>query len=99
MRKLRLRCPSCGEVTLATSDLFVSGLADADRVTCSFRCPECGVDHEQECDIMTGRLLLLNGAQVKRAAPAAPPLGLADLESLRELMERPDFVKLMRKAS
>jgi hypothetical protein len=70
----------------------VSGTADPDQATWSFRCPGCGDIVEQRCDAETGRLLLMSGARQKTARA---PLGLADLLSLRELLDRPDFVALM----
>ncbi|MFL6124523.1 hypothetical protein [Actinophytocola sp.] len=99
MRRLRLRCADCGEVTLPASEVSVSGTAEPGRVNCSFRCPVCGGACEQGCDVATGRLLLLGGARAKpAAAPAPPPLGLADLVLLRELLNRPDFVEIMGRA-
>lgn len=96
MRKLRLNCGDCGEVTLPASDVTVSGAAEPGRVQCSFRCPVCGGISEQACDVSAGRMLLMGGARVKQAAaPVAPPLGLADLVLLRELLNRPDFVEIM----
>jgi len=83
-------------VTLPASEVTVSGTAEPGRVSCSFRCPVCEGPSEQTCDVSTGRLLLLGGARVKPAtAPSAPPLGLADLVLLRELLNRPDFVEIM----
>jgi hypothetical protein len=99
MRRLRLRCDDCGEVTLPAGEVTVSGTAEPGRVNYSFRCPVCGGVAEQGCDVSAGRLLLLNGARAKpAAAPVAAPLGLADLVLLRELLNRPDFVDIMRKA-
>ena len=99
MRRLRLRCEDCGEVTLPANEVIVAGAAEPGRVNCSFRCPVCGGDSEQGCDVSAGRLLLMGGARPKPAAsPVAPPLGLADLVLLRELLNRPDFVEIMRKA-
>ncbi len=98
MRRLRLRCADCGEVTLPASDVTVSGAAAPGRVQCSFTCPVCGGISEQACDVQAGRLLLMGGARPKAsAAPVAPPLGLADLVLLRELLNRPDFVDIMGK--
>jgi hypothetical protein len=85
-------------VTLPASEVTVSSTAEPGRVNCSFRCPECGVDGDQHCDVSAGRLLLLGGAQVKRAKAPLPPLGLADLVLLRELLNRPDFATLMGRA-
>jgi hypothetical protein len=96
MRRLRTRCESCGEVALRASDIVVAGPAGPGQVNWSFRCPVCGVDVEQCCDTETARLLLMSGA--RPAPPEPPPLDLADLESLRELLERPDFVTLMGEA-
>lgn len=99
MRKLQMRCGACGEVSLRANDIVVSGTADPTEVICWFRCPGCAEVVERQCDVSTGRLLLMSGAQLKPAvAPVPPPLGLSDLESLRELMDRPDFVEVMRKA-
>lgn len=98
MRRLRTRCETCGEVSLRASDIVVSGTGEADQVTWWFRCPECGVGIEQRCDAETARMLLISGARAKpEAPPVAPPLALADLALLRELLARPDFVDLMRK--
>ncbi|TDV54861.1 hypothetical protein [Actinophytocola oryzae] len=98
MRRLRLRCEDCGEVTLPASDVIVSGAAEPGRVNCSFRCPVCGGASEQGCDVAAGRLLLMGGARTRPAAePVAPPIGLADLVLLRELLNRPDFVDIMAK--
>src|SRR3712207_2182754 len=91
MRRLRLRCEDCGEVTLPANHVTVSGSAEPGRVNCSFRCPVCDMDTEQGCDVSAGRLLLMGGARPKPAADrVAPPLGLADLVLLRELLNRPD---------
>ena len=92
MRRLRTRCEACGEVPLRADDILVSDTTEPDRTTWSFRCPGCGNVVEQRCDAETGRLLLMSGARQK---PAAAPLGFADLMSLRELLDRPDFVALM----
>lgn len=92
MRRLRTRCEACGEVPLRADDILVSDTAEPGRATWSFRCPGCGNVVEQHCDAETGRLLLMSGARQK---PAAAPLGMADLLSLRELLDRPDFVALM----
>lgn len=98
MRRLRLRCEDCGEVTLPAGEVTVSGTAEPGRVNCSFRCPICGGNSEQGCDVSAGRLLLMGGARAKQAAaPVAPPLGLADLVLLRELLNRSDFVDIMRR--
>jgi hypothetical protein len=99
MRRLRLRCADCGEVTLPATEVSVSGTAEPGRVTCTFRCPVCGGASEQGCDVAAGRLLLLGGARVRpAAAPVPPPLGLADIVLLRELLNRPDFVEIMGRA-
>lgn len=97
MRKLQTRCGTCGEVSLRANDFIVSTAAELDQMNCWFRCPGCGVDVEQRCDAETGRLLLMSGAHTG-AANAAParPLGLADLAALRELLDRPDFIDLMK---
>jgi hypothetical protein len=96
MRRLRLCCADCGEVTLPASEVTVTGTPEPGRVTCSFQCPVCGGASEQGCDVSAGRLLLMGGAKAKPAtAPVAPPLGLADLVLLRELLNRPDFVEIM----
>jgi hypothetical protein len=96
MRRLRLRCADCGEVTLPAGEVVVTGAAEPGLVTCSFRCPVCGGVSEHGCDVQAGRLLLMGGAKARpTAAPVAPPLGLADLVLLRELLNRPDFVEIM----
>ena len=93
MRRLRTRCEACGEVPLRADDILVSDTIEPDQASWSFRCPGCGDVVEQRCDAETRRLMLMSGARQK---PAAAPLGLADLASLRELLDRPDFVDLMR---
>jgi hypothetical protein len=99
MRRLRVRCETCGEVALPAAEVLVAGTSDPGRVSCSYRCPECGVTGTQDCDVAAGRLLLLGGARAEAAGfPVARPLGLEDLDSLRELLDRPDFVALMKKA-
>lgn len=97
MRKLRTRCEACGEVSLRANDIVVSGTNEPDQVSWWFRCPECGDGVEQRCDVETGRMLLISGARAKATAPVPPPFSLSDVECLRELLERPDFVDLMRK--
>jgi hypothetical protein len=98
MRRLRLRCEDCGEVTLPAGEVTVSGSAEPGRVSCAFQCPVCGGASEHGCDASAGRLLLMGGAQMKQAtAPVPPPLGLADLVLLQELLNRPDFVDIMRR--
>ncbi len=87
MRRLQTRCHTCGEVTLTANDFIVSA------TTCWFRCPGCGVDVAQSCDPETGRLLLMNGASRR---PERTRMGTSDLTALRELLERPDFIDLIR---
>ncbi len=97
MRRLQMRCEACGEVSLRANDIVVSGTTDPDEVSYWFRCPGCAEGVERRCDVATGRLLLMSGAQMKAPAThAAPPLVLGDLVPLRELLDRPDFVEIMR---
>jgi hypothetical protein len=91
MRRLRVRCDHCGEVTLPAGDIVVSTAAG--HMSASFRCPCCGLHAEQGCDTEHGHMMLLNGARNDRAE--APPLGLSELVLLRELLDRPDFVDIM----
>jgi hypothetical protein len=96
MRRLRVRCEGCGEVTLPASEIVVSSTDNPGRVNCSYRCPRCGTPGEREFDASAGKLLLMGGARAEPAAPpVAPPLGLADLALLRELLDRPDFVDIL----
>jgi hypothetical protein len=93
MRRLRTRCEACGEVPLRADDILVSDTVEPDQASWSFRCPGCGNVVEQRCDAETRRLLLMSGARQK---PATQPMGFGELASLRALLDRPDFVDLMR---
>jgi hypothetical protein len=99
MRRLRVRCEVCGEVGLPANDVVVSGTSDPGRVRCSFDCPDCGQTGVQYCDVGAGRLLLLGGARGEPSSvPLVRPLGLSDIGELRALMDRPDFITLLKKA-
>jgi hypothetical protein len=100
MRELRVECRVCGEVTLPASEVTLTGAHDPDQVMFVFHCPECGTACRQVLGLAAGRMLLMGGAgRDPVAAPERPPLSLADLDTLRELLDRPDFVSLMSKTA
>lgn len=104
MRKLQFRCARCGEVVMSADEVVLTS-GESSPLSYIFRCPVCRLFVVERCSEVTARLLLLGGARTGAPpVPARPPasgpsvLGPEHVEELRRLIDRPDWLTLLRDA-
>lgn len=104
MRKLRFRCSRCEEVVVSADEVVLTSGASSPS-SYVFRCPLCRSLVVERCSEVTARLLLLGGARtgpspVPTGSPAVgrQVLGPGHIEELRRLLDRPDWLNLLRDA-
>ncbi|MGH3822517.1 MAG: hypothetical protein ACRDRA_06715 [Pseudonocardiaceae bacterium] len=98
MRKLRVRCQTCDDVVVTTDEIVVTSRTPSPS-SYAFHCPWCRSVVERHCAEAIARLLLLNGARTEpRSVPTAgnPVFGLGHVEELHRVLDRPDWLSLLR---
>jgi hypothetical protein len=99
MRELRVRCPGCGDLDVSAGDVVVTQRSPG-LMAYSFRCPQCAEVAHKACDPRVGRLLLLGGAQADDATvDGLAAFGPQHVTELRTLLDRPDWINHLRRAS
>lgn len=102
VRKVRVRCGTCGEVAVLANTIELSADA-ADPASYTFGCPLCRSARTRSCTSVAARMLLLSGARMA-PMPAPQPattrrtLGHEHIHELRRLLDHPDWPTWLRDA-
>lgn len=102
MTAIRVKCPSCGEVDLATDEMTLFLAPTGDRGAYSFTCPDCSREVDRPASRKTVALLVAAGVETtpmpaepeldlpfedRSPDPDAPPFTLDDLIELHFLLQ------------